>query len=72
MLIAVATAAERIEDLRVAWERDLERAIVLQPLGKAIGKEDPGLREPRVRLERSMAERVHRIADRAAERLGCA
>src|SRR5580693_2456500 len=71
MLHAVATATERTEDLRVAWERDLERVIAANPLGMRRAGTDAGSQEPRVRLERTMAERVYRLADMAAERLGC-
>ncbi len=63
-------AAERIEDVRVAWERDLEREFAGRPY-TVIPDRDPGRHEPRVLLERAMAERVHRVADLAAERLGC-
>jgi len=55
-------AAERIEDLRVAWERDLEREFAGRPY-MVIPDRDPGRHEPRVLLERAMAERVHQVAD---------
>ena len=32
---------------------------------------DPGAQDPRLALEPAMAERVHRVAREAAERLGC-
>lgn len=63
-------AADRIEDLRLAWERDLERTFA-KGYGARPSIPDPGARDPRVRLEATMAERVHRIARDAAERLGC-
>jgi hypothetical protein len=65
----MVTAAARIENLRVAWERDLEaEAELCAPRGYGI---DRGRLDKRVRLERTMAERVHRIADEVAARLGC-
>ncbi len=69
MILTGGTAANRIEEVRVAWERDLELEIAARPGGWA--RDDPGLREPRVLLERTMAERVHRVAETAAKRLGC-
>ena len=71
MILSVNRARDRIEDIRVAWERDLERALGTRPRGTAQERPDPGRNDPRVRLERAMAERVHRVADMAAERLGC-
>ncbi len=65
------TATDRIEDIRVAWERDLEAEIDAEPRMPRKPGVDPGLSEPRVLLDRSMAERVHRVADEAARRLGC-
>ena len=69
--LAVATATERIEDVRVAWERDLERDVALHSRGWRPSLADPGRSEPRVKLEPAMAERVHRVARDAADRLGC-
>lgn len=63
-------AAERIEDLRVSWERELERIFASRPRGTGIAPVDPGAREQRVRLEETMAARVHRVARDAAARLG--
>ncbi len=67
----VARAIERIEDLRVSWERELEGLIATQSRGRRSPRNDPGEDEPRLPLHRSMAERVHRIAHEAAERVGC-
>jgi hypothetical protein len=67
----MATATERIEDLRVAWERDLEREIFAEERPHRPPGRDPGASEIRVPLDRLMAERVWRIADEAAQRLGC-
>ena len=67
---AMTTASDRIEDLRVAWERDLERTFVAQKSGARVERNDPGRNDVRVRLEEAMAERVHRVAREAARRLG--
>src|SRR5580700_1677473 len=67
----MATATDRIEDLRVAWERDLERELSVKERPPSPPRQDPGASEIRVPLNRLMAERVCRIADEAAQRLGC-
>ncbi|MEP7120908.1 MAG: M48 family metalloprotease [Byssovorax sp.] len=69
--LLVSTPADRIEDIRVAWERDLERTFASYPIEARDTTPDRGARDPRVVLEKSMAERVHRVAREAAERLGC-
>jgi hypothetical protein len=65
------TANDRIEDLRIAWERDLELTFAASKRGARPPKADPGKDDPRARLDEAMAERVHRVARDAAERLGC-
>ncbi len=71
MLGAMPTASDRIEDVRVAWERDLELTFAGQTSAVRLGSGDPGRNYARVRLDDSMAERVHRVAREAARRLGC-
>jgi hypothetical protein len=65
-------ATDCIEEIRVAWERDIERVFAAREPGARPPQVDPGVSEPRVRLDRTMAERVNRVAEQAAERLGCA
>jgi hypothetical protein len=72
MVLPVSKAVDRIEGLRVAWERDLEGTFAAHEPRPSLAGVDPGEHEPRVLLVASMAERVHRIAREAAERLGCA
>lgn len=64
-------ACDRIEDLRVDWERELEAIFASRPIDRRRTQLDPGASEPRLRLDASMAERIHRVARVAADRLGC-
>ena len=63
-------AFDRIEDIRVAWERALEREISRFPFS-ATPRVDPGSKDARVPLDEIIAGRVWRVARDAAERLGC-
>lgn len=63
-------ACDRIEDLRVSWERELEGIFASRPIDRERTAIDPGASEPRVRLDDAMAERIHRVARVAADRLG--
>jgi hypothetical protein len=61
--------AHRIEEIRVAWERDLERTFATAPLVRT-APQDPGEKQPRTRVDEVVASRLPRIAREAAERLG--
>lgn len=63
--------ADCIEKLRVDWERDLEAIFAARRIDRRRTQPDPGASEPRLRLNASMAERIHRVARLAADRLGC-
>lgn len=69
--MARTKGADRTEELRVRWERDLERRF---PWAEARERKalwpDYGANDRRIRLEEAMASRVHRVAREAAERLG--
>ncbi len=59
----------RIEEIRVSWERDLEREFVSSPPVRT-DPPDPGAQDPRTPVDDIVASRLHRIAREAAARLG--
>jgi hypothetical protein len=65
------TLAERVEEVRLAWERELEAELLRMPRHARPPLPDPRARDRWVFLEESMAARVHRVAREAADRIGC-
>src|ERR1700722_13027017 len=64
------TAAERVEEVRLAWEGELEAELLRMPRHARSPSPDRGGRDRWVFLEDSMAARVHRVAREAADRVG--
>jgi hypothetical protein len=61
--------SQRIEEIRVAWERDLEREFASAPYVRAPVR-DSGEDDPRIRVDDIVASRLHRVANEAAAHLG--